>query len=115
MPSLCEARIALCEREGTIPKYVGYWPTRDEAADEISGLIGNWAKQRKLEGVVWTALPPKWNEQNGVVPTIDQVLQHLRGQGADSKAEGYIRKAPMQVKTSYRASIEAELGWRAQE
>lgn len=112
--SLREARDALCQRENaTSAKSIGYWSTADRTEGEVSRLIGSWAVQRNLDGVVWTALPPKWNGQRGVVPTIEQVLEHLRGLPEESKvaAERYVRKAPPQVRTAYRLRIEAELGW----
>lgn len=108
---LQEARDALCQREKTKPKNIGYWSAADRTEVEVSRLIGSWAAQHNLEGVVWTALPPKWNSQSGVVPTIEQVLECLRECGAGSKAERYVRKTPPQVRTAYRARIEAELGW----
>lgn len=111
---LREAREALRKREGdTKPQHIGYWSTADRTEGEVSRLIGSWAAQHNLDGVVWTALPPKWNDQSGVVPTIEQVLEHLRGLPAESKAdaERYVRRTPPQVRTAYRARIEVELGW----
>lgn len=106
------ARDALCKREGTKLQYIGYWPNADQIQSEVFSLIGNWAEQHSLHGVVWTALPPRWNDTNGVVPTIEQVLKYLRGPGDRSAAEQYVRNTPLQVRTTYRGRIEAELGWR---
>lgn len=108
---LQEAREALRQREDTVPRYIGHWTTADRTQDEVSRLIGNWAEQHNLDGVVWTALLPKWNGKNGVGPTIEQVLEFLRGLGTGSDAERYVRKTHPQVRTAYRARIEAELGW----
>ena len=106
-----KARQALCKREGTKSKYIGYWSTTDRSEGEVSPVIGEWAARHDLDGVVWTALPPKWNGQSGAVPTIEQVLEFLRGRDVGSRAERYIRKAPPQIRTAYRARIEKELGW----
>jgi hypothetical protein len=108
---LPEAREALRLREGTGSKYIGYWSAADRTEGEVSRLIGSWATQQNLEGVVWTALPPRWNDQVGVVPTVEQVLERLRECGTGSNAERYVRRTPPQVRTAYRARIEAELGW----
>jgi hypothetical protein len=92
---------------------IGYWSAAARTDDEFSPLIGEWATQRNLDGVVWTALKPKWNDERGVVPTIKQVLERLRGLSGEPRdaAERYIRLAPHQVRTAYRERIEAELGW----
>lgn len=92
---------------------IGYWSAADRTDGEQSRQIGDWATQRNLDGVVWTALKPKWNAERGVVPTIDQVLERLRGLSAEPKiaAERYIRLAPRQIRTPYRERIEAEFGW----
>lgn len=114
--SLQEAREALRQREGC-PKIdcIGYWSTGDRTPGDVSNIVGSWAVEHNLDGVVWTALPPKWNGQKGVVPTIDQVLERLRSWGAGSEAERYVRRAPSQVRTAYRARIEADLGWTYQD
>jgi hypothetical protein len=106
------AREALRQREGTVPRNIGYWPNADRTQSEVSSLIGSWSEQRSLHGVVWTALPPKWNGTDGVVPSIEEVVEYLRGLGDRSAAELYVRNTPHQVRTAYRGRIEAELGWR---
>jgi hypothetical protein len=47
------------------------------------------------------------------VPSLAEVLVHLDGlRGAErDRAEEYIRKAPRQVATAYRAAIENTFGW----
>ncbi|MBO6720044.1 MAG: hypothetical protein JJ913_19000 [Rhizobiaceae bacterium] len=109
------ARRALHERE-VIPeknetKHVGIWPTESQSSEIIPGL-DDWAAVRKLDGVVWTALPPKFAGKD-VKPTEEEVIQHLRGlRGAKrDEAERYVRRAPPQIDTAYRRRIEAELGW----
>lgn len=109
---VAQAREALRSREGTVAKYIGYWSPDDSTASDVTHTIATWAAQHDVIGVVWTALPPKWNDENGIVPNVDQVLRYLRGRGAGSRAERYIRKTPAQVRTVYRTRIESELGWR---
>lgn len=108
---LAQAREALRLREGTVAKYIGYWSPNESTASEVTQIIETWAVQHGVDGVVWTGLPPKWNDENGIVPTIDQVLRYLRGRGAGSRAERYVRKTPAQVQTVYRVRIQSELGW----
>jgi hypothetical protein len=63
--------------------------------------------------VVWTALPPKFNDQSGRIPTVDEVISFLQNlpQERQKNAEEYIRKTPRQIDTKYRRRIEAELNW----
>ena len=108
---LAQARETLRIRERTVARHIGYWSPSESTASDVTEIIESWAVQHNVDGVVWTALPPKWNDENGIAPTIDQVLAYLRDCGAGSRAERYVRKTPAQVQTVYRARIEAELGW----
>ena len=113
---LAQAREALRSREGiptkTFHKSIGSW-SRGDPNPECILDIEPWAVSRGIESVVWTALPPKFNDQDGVVPSVDQAvayLSNLTGQTRDL-AEQYIRQAPQQVDTTYRRKFEAALGW----
>jgi len=116
--SLDEATSALAEREMPCKpdtKKVGRWPCAPEDARDFTEIVEAWAKEKGLDGVVWTALPPKFEKENGRMPGVDEVLQHLRGLSSDRqkwrRAEEYVRKAPVQIDTEYRHRIECELGW----
>lgn len=112
--SLTEARRMLRIRE-LIPArndhHIGWWPKPSPGADQIEGLTA-WAHDRGIDGIVWTALPPKIG---GVerMPTADEVIDYLRSLPADvSKlAREYVSRAPLQISTQYRQRIELELGW----
>lgn len=106
------AREALRLREGTSTKHIGIWEAGDASPSSIAGL-NNWAIARKIDGVVWTALPAKYNGQPGLVPSAEQVVNHLSGLTGTTResAERYIRSAPRQINTHYRRKIEHELGW----
>ncbi len=113
-----------------IPEHIRFWsPTcSSEAAcpskyDEVKA-IGRWADAHGLDGVVWTALPPKLGtlppkcdecERTPGVCEVDvcEVLDYLRRlEGAQRRhAEEYVRRAPRQIDTAYRRKIEAELHW----
>ncbi|HRK78427.1 MAG TPA: hypothetical protein PLQ95_07790 [Thiobacillus sp.] len=76
-----------------------------------------WAANNGLCGVVWTALPPKFDGKTGEAPSCDEVIGHLsqlKGLKRDN-AERYIRNAPRQIDTLYRRHIEAKLGWSAEQ
>ncbi len=107
-----EAREALAERENTSLRRVGIWPPRhDEPESEVAHVVGDWAVVRGIDTVVWAGLPPKWDGENGHIPTIEQVLGYLRSSAAPPEAEEYVRRTPAAIRTAYRERIEAELGW----
>lgn len=111
-----EARNVLGAREGVreanIPSSIGLWEPGTSPADEITRVIADWAVAAKLDGVVWTALPPKFGDK-AITPSADQVIAYLAGlQGKPRRlAEEYVRRAPSQIVTAYRQSIEGALGW----
>jgi hypothetical protein len=102
--ALDEAREAQRKREG-IPKSkvaddIGTW-SRGDAAPALLVDLPQWAESRGIDSVVWTALRPKFNDENGRAPTVEQVvlyLSRLTGRARDD-AEHYIRFAPMQIDT----------------
>lgn len=110
---LATAREELRRREGrrVVLGDIHFWGRTDHIPSSVTHVIGAWAQGNNLDGVVWTALPPKWDGQTEITPKIDQVLDFLRHQGSGSEAERYVRKTPAQVRTPYRERIEAELGW----
>ena len=91
---------------------IGSWARRDGDPPPLQGL-DEWAFARNIDGLVWTALPPKFENEKGRLPSEDEVIAYLRGlRGAKrDRAERYIRRAPRQVDTAYRRRIEAEFTW----
>ena len=114
---LSEAREALCKREGiekTCEKWIHVWQPGMDAPKLIPDMP-RWAESHGLHGVVWTALPPKFDGKNDVVPSCEQVIGHLSqlvGTKRDN-AERYVRNASRQIDTLYRRQVEAKLGWTA--
>ena len=109
-----DARRQLREREGCIIDSIGYWPANNVVPSSIIDLP-KWAECRSIDAIVWTALGSKWDGKEGVRPTADLVIEHLkslRGTERD-EAERYVRRAPRQIDTPYRRRIEAELQWTA--
>ena len=107
-----EAREHLGTREQIPEKswhdLIGVWPETSSAC--ILGLA-EWAQERKLDAVVWTALGGNFNEKGRSLE--DQVLGHLQSlcESKRADAERYIRRAPRQIDTEVRRRIEAELNW----
>ena len=123
--SMEAALCALAEREtGTrIPlekttKIVGFWSRKPsdssnpETHPEVE-CIAKWAETLNYDGVVWTALKPKFRRKDET-PTIDQVLEYLcRDLSGDKleRAKEYVRRTPASIQTEYRYEIERALGW----
>lgn len=74
-----------------------------------------WLAGQPFDAVIWTALPPKFDNLGGRVPSVEQalaLLSSLRG-SAREHAEEYVRRIPAAIMTPYRARFEQELGWTA--
>ena len=110
-----EARRALRRRERSAAGTIGCWPAPDDADAVGRDAVARWATERGIDGVVWTALPPRFEREDGRVPRLREVLDHLAGLrgAARVRAERYVRRAPRQIRTPYRRAIERRLGWTA--
>jgi hypothetical protein len=109
---LKDARSNLAHREKANVVRIGVWPSDRRYLHKAT--IGSWANERGFDAVVWTALAPKFDNENGTIPSVSQVITYLWGlvyRERSARAQEYIRKAPAQIATPYRAIIEAELGW----
>ena len=76
--------------------------------------IAEWGAAKGFDAVVWTALKPKFRGAAGQVPKdAGDVLDYLRGLDGETaaRAREYVCRAPAEVRTPFRAVIEAELGW----
>ena len=122
--SLDEAIRALCKREGEKSgksisrKNIGQCP------DSHGGLgaseIEKWRAGKRLEHVIWTALPPRSRENDdgdlmkSRVPSCSEAVRHLDRLCDESaaRAANYIRKTPCQIQTEYRAALTAALDRR---
>lgn len=107
---LSEAVEQLSIREGTTSKKIGRWP--DSNGYEYGNEIGDWALSNGINGVVWTALGPKFNSENGRRPSQVEAVQYLRDLTgiALSLAREYVAKAPPQIDTDYRRAFRNALG-----
>lgn len=86
---------------------------RQSRVADIADEISRWAKMKKVEAVIWTDLPPKFQVVTGTEFTEENAIIYLNNLPDDSKkkAEEYIRKAPRQIRTGLRSAIEEKLGW----
>lgn len=113
--SLAEAILSLREREGRPrkirSKHVGLWSRDGEG--NAPAAIGQRADANPFDHVIWTALPPKWNGVDEDVPSREQAVAHLENLVGEvrEKAEEYVRRAPVWVRTPFREAFERKLGW----
>lgn len=114
--ALSSARAKLRKREG-IPeknevKHIGTWSTGQPNPALIPNLA-EWANAHGVAHVIWTNLPPKFNE-NETTPSAEQVVKYLSElTGAQRDvAERYVRFTPRQIDTEYRRRIESALQWK---
>lgn len=117
---LNEAIESLRSRENIPTKnkdiHVGRWANGTTPKNDIEKEISDWAKEKRLDAVVWTALPPKFNGTNNVIPSIDDLITYFKSLAFEKRrnTEMYIRKAPIQIDTDYRRYFQTEFGWNPQ-
>lgn len=116
--TVAEAREALRQREGILgknkAKHIAAWSAGEEAPATFPE-IATWVVGQALDAAVWTALPPKFGNEE-IRPDAEQAVAYLRQLPHERRrnAERYIRMAPRQVDTPYRRRFEAEFGWSPQ-
>ncbi|MDD5155095.1 MAG: hypothetical protein PHF11_01240 [Candidatus Omnitrophica bacterium] len=110
---LDQAKKELARRERTDIANIGSWPPNSNARHEFDKVIGEWAIQKNLEAVIWTALSPRFNSNEKRIPSVEEIISFLKGLPYEKRkyAEEYIRKAPLQINTDYRRKIEVEFNW----
>jgi hypothetical protein len=110
-----EAKQALASREGTSVDNIGIWErgAKCDEADIVLTQISQWALQRGLDAVLWTALQPGFKQARGTTPKVEEVIKYLNDLTARERkdAELYIRMTPRQITTDYRQKIEKTFDW----
>jgi hypothetical protein len=113
---MTKARAMLCAREKIRPgrpEWIGSVPAQDGVPD--NPRVAAWLRAKGIDAAIWTAIPPKFDGENGHVPTADEVVAWLdscTGKQRDA-AEDYIRRTPAHIDTPYRRIIAARLGWHS--
>jgi hypothetical protein len=106
---LASAAEELRKREGTSSQRIGRWPGGDD--NPYAAENGSWASTKKLDGVVWTALGPKFANVDGRRPTQDEAVLYLQGLTGEvrDRAKEYVVNAPKQIDTTYRRALSMAL------
>jgi hypothetical protein len=106
------AQAALAGREGAGIHAIGLWPGQSPKHDCGSAEIALWGEESGFDAVIWTALRPRFGGVDGAAPQDAVVaaayLATLTGE-ARVRAGEYVRQAPGQVRTVFRAALEATL------
>lgn len=112
LTNLTDAILNLREREG-IPKknedkHIGSWSIGQPSSPLIPNLK-EWALDKRVDHVIWTNLPPKFDNQEKA-PTLKQVIEYLTNLVGEKrgKAKNYIYSTHKQIDTNYRRRIEEE-------
>ncbi|WP_431033565.1 hypothetical protein [Pseudomonas yamanorum] len=109
--SLVEACQALRLREqipGERPDGVGIFI----ASGSPIGVVAEWAIARRIDAVIWTALPPRLEDVEGLVPSVDDAIAYLSRLSGDARvhARDYLCQVPEQIDTPYRREIKKKAG-----
>lgn len=113
VPTLAAAAENLRIREGrTRREWIGTWSRDGGSTAPHHEAVAAWARPRGFSGVVWTALPPKWGEEVGRVPSLPEILAYLSTlePAKQSNARKYILETPQQITTTLRPTLTAWAG-----
>jgi hypothetical protein len=99
--------------EKKLDTFIASITAREETVDRIKLTIQSWANNLKLDAVIWTNLPPKFQDTDNRVPTSDETIAYINSLDINARAtaEEYIRRTPKQIDTEYRRKFETEFGW----
>jgi hypothetical protein len=112
---LSRARDGLRRREqihARHPEWVGSLDVRDiDGASDAR--IARWLCDHPVEAVVWTALPPRIDGEEGRFPSCDEAVAYLDGLSGEVRdhARDYVRRTAPEIDTPYRRAFERRLGW----
>jgi len=102
------------EGRGVLTEEIGAWTAGShQGGDEDAQAVSRWARAKRLDGVVWTRLPPKDADGHSTRMLEARSRQYLsRLMGKDrTLAEEYIRKTPGQINTEVRKLARERLEW----
>lgn len=110
--NICDAICDLAKREGTTYNKIGYVDIKNNSSrsniyKEARGIIKNWAKEKKFNGVVWTDLRSNFKDETGKNFSIETALDYLHNlpKSLAKSAREYIKNAPQEVNTPLRQRL----------
>ena len=113
---LAQAREQLRAREeidAHHPEWVGSL-VNGVAGPSAPPAIQEWLESSRFDAVIWTALPPRIDGDEGRCPELPEALKYLDRLTGETRehAEDYIRRVPPSLDTEYRKAFVEYLGWR---
>lgn len=115
---LADAARDLTRREGTNPKYIGYYDHRTQVSSikefgdqfDIKDTLSSWCDRKAVDGVVWTALPSNFDGRFHMAFSMEHAMTYLRSLAKNdlNKALEYFYKAPEQIDTPLRRRVKRE-------
>lgn len=115
--NLDQALSNLMLREGTTKQHIGFYNVQNGEQqikrdnNSILPRLTTWLKEKGLDAVIWTDLPPNFKERTQLDFTIENVRTHLKKLNTESfkLVKQYVVNAPAQIQTKHRAEIQAVL------
>ena len=106
-----------CREETTIQNIRALVLAGPVPEDNTSKEIAAWANERKLDVVVWTALPSNFADQVKHPFSVEEAIAYLKRLPAAGKAKAaeYIWCAPEFIRTPLRSAMEKEPWFPARE
>lgn len=105
-------------RERTISQKIGFIDMklgtyRCKVIPELIDRVKKWACKKKINAVIWTDLNSNFEKMKRTNFTPENIIKHLEKLSPfqKNKAEIYIRRTPLQIRTNIREIIEDILGW----
>lgn len=112
--SISEACESLMKREGTASRHIHYISNKMEPKNSIQKTILSWLESKDLDCAIWTGLPPKFNKEDFLVPTVPELFDYFDNLTNDTLelVKEYIIKTPKQIDTKVRQEIEKRYDWK---
>lgn len=113
-PSIDEAISDLREREQTTVQNIGWLSvngTTSQNDPDIQNSIHAWARERYLNGVVWTNLQSNFAEKTGKPFSVGAAMLYLKSLDGASKIKAieYFKRAPSFIQTPLRIAFNSEI------
>lgn len=111
-PTPHAATLALREREQIPDERVDGTGSLLITGDAV-GALASWARERDIDALIWTALPPRLGRSEGRIPGAEEAVAYLDSLTGETRthARRYIEQVPAQIDTPYRRVIQRYLGW----
>jgi hypothetical protein len=79
---------------------------------DITDILKAWCERKGIDGVVWTALPPNFDDEIDSPFSVERAIEFLKGLAKSTRKNAleYIRKTPEQIDTPLRRRVNLE--WR---